>query len=153
MKATKTTTSLWDFYAIISVVYIGVAWCHLCDKTLILRNIGYEFLRGGRGGGTPATQATINSEMTTPHPHLPRPVICQQCSMGPEATQQHVVRGGSAPRGQVQPLTLGRGTPLKTLFSLCRSLWLGELASILQGFYRDRDTQLRFPPNYIKKAF
>ena len=57
--------------------------------------------RGGRGGRTPATQATVNSEMTTPHPHLPRRVICQQCSMGPEATQQRVVRGGSAPRGQV----------------------------------------------------
>ena len=81
--------------------------------------------RGGRGGRTPATQATINSEMTTPpppHPHLPRPVICQQCSMGPEATQQRVVRGGSAPRGQVLPLIPGRGTPLQTLFGLCRSL-------------------------------
>lgn len=57
-----------------------------------------------------------------PHPHLPRPVICQQCSMGPEATQQRVVRGGSAPRGQVLPLIPGRGTPLQTLFGLCRSL-------------------------------
>ena len=63
--------------------YIAVAGCHVCGKPLILRNIGYDI--------------TVNSEMTTPHPHLPRPVICQQCSMGPEATQQRVVRGGSAP--------------------------------------------------------
>ena len=162
MKATKKTTSLWDFYAITSVTYIAVAWCRVCDKTLILRNIGSNALinlafvagakRGGRGGRTPATQATVNSEMTTPPPPPPFPA---------RSFVNSVVRGGSAPRGQVQPLTPGRPGPWPRggvlpyrPFSAFVGLYsLGELASMLQGFYRDRDTQLRFPPNYIENAF
>ena len=163
-------TSLWDFYAITSVAYIEVAWCQVCDKTLILRNIGYECLnqfglrvgrKKGRERGRDACYAGYNQfrndhpPSPPAHPHLPRLVICQQCSMRPEATQQRVVQQALPPeaRSSPWPWGVGRGTPLKTLFSLCRSLWLGELVSMLQGFYRDRDTQLRFPPNYIKKAF
>ena len=162
MKATKKTTSLWDFYAITSVTYIAVAWCRVRDKTLILRNIGYECLnqfglRGGRKKGRERGKDACYagySQFRNDHPPPPPPFPAR-------SFVNSVVRGGSAPRGQVQPLTPGRPGPWPRggvlpyrPFSAFVGLYsLGELASMLQGFYRDRDTQLRFPPNNIENAF
>ena len=73
------------------MAYMAVAWwCHVCDKTLVLRNIGYKCLNQFRND-----------------PHFP-PVFCQLCSRGPVATQQRVViRGGCPSRPGSAAYTLG----------------------------------------------
>ena len=120
----------------LSDIYSG-GRCHVCDqcdKTLILRNIGYECLnqfglrRGrkkGREKGRDALYAGYN-QFRNDHTPPPTPTFPARSFVN------SVAQGGSAPRGQVQPLTPGRGTPLQTLFSLVLFVGLyspGELAS------------------------